>query len=535
MQWDRVDINKLSILVLVFLIAFLFPFTEVPVWGQTTWNVPGDATNTCSMANPSCDTIQGAINAASSGDTVNVSAGSYSENVVLAKSLTLQGAQAGVDACGRVATESIITAAAGILLELQAGSAGSIIDGFTFSGSTSQLASTSGPINDLQILNNRFVGFTGSGVFLNDSGTDITVDQNEIDGSSKIGGGGLFHLDQDNFDGFNFTNNCVIDGTTGTGFFVDGNHNVGVSSNRAPLFSGNFIDNNGTGANLGRFAFEFGSISNNTFSNNIFDGLQGGIQNSLISNNNFDGNGRSGLALTGFGGSGDSTRGAQDNTITQNCFTGNGFTNSGEAVFFSAGQFAGTISTNVLNQNNIFGNAVGAVYGGTETIDAENNWWGSADGPSGDGPGSGDAVDGMGGGGAIDFDPFLTSPVTNAPCFNEVGIDIKPGSDPNSINCNNPKEIITVAILTTDVFDATTVDHTTVTFEGASEWHVNKKTGDPERHEKDADGDGDTDLILHFRLGDTNLTCDSTEAMLTGETFGGETIGGFDNVNMVGN
>ena len=113
-------------------------------------------------------------------------------------------------------------------------------------------------------------------------------------------------------------------------------------------------------------------------------------------------------------------------------------------------------------------------------------------------------------------------------------IDIKPGGDPNSINCKNRKTMIPVAILTTPDFDATTVDHTTVDFEGASEAHVDKKSGDPRRHEEDVDDDGDTDLVLHFRLGDTGLTCSSTEGMLTGETLGGEAIEGTDAVRMVG-
>jgi hypothetical protein len=74
-------------------------------------------------------------------------------------------------------------------------------------------------------------------------------------------------------------------------------------------------------------------------------------------------------------------------------------------VFFSSAQFPGTISTNSLNENSISGNAVGVRYAGTETIDAENNWWGAADGPSGAGPGSGDSVVGA----TVDFDPFLTA------------------------------------------------------------------------------------------------------------------------------
>ena len=114
-----------------------------------------------------------------------------------------------------------------------------------------------------------------------------------------------------------------------------------------------------------------------------------------------------------------------------------------------------------------------------------------------------------------------------------VDLDIKPGSFPNSINCNNQKETITVALLTTADLDALTVDHTTVTFEGASKRHVNKKTREPHRHEMDVDEDGDLDLEFHFRLGETQLTCDSVVGTLTGETYDGIPIEGSDNVRMI--
>src|SRR5438034_9947070 len=42
-------------------------------------------------------TIQAAVNAASTGATINVDAGTYPELVTIGKSLTLRGAQAGVD------------------------------------------------------------------------------------------------------------------------------------------------------------------------------------------------------------------------------------------------------------------------------------------------------------------------------------------------------------------------------------------------------------------------------------------------------
>lgn len=102
-----------------------------------------------------------------------------------------------------------------------------------------------------------------------------------------------------------------------------------------------------------------------------------------------------------------------------------------------------------------------------------------------------------------------------------IDIDIKP----NSINCNNPNGVITVVILSTASFDATTVNPTTVTFEAASALHNRP-------HKGDFDEDGLTDLMLHFRLGDTTLTCTSTDGTLSGELFDGTAIQGTDAINM---
>ena len=113
-----------------------------------------------------------------------------------------------------------------------------------------------------------------------------------------------------------------------------------------------------------------------------------------------------------------------------------------------------------------------------------------------------------------------------------VHIDIKPGSDPNSINCKNGKEVITVAILSDASFDATTVDHATVVFEGARETHMDRG-GQPQRHEEDVNGDGRVDLVLHFRLEDTSLSCGSVDGTLKGMTFGGRWIEGTDAVRMI--
>jgi hypothetical protein len=132
-----------------------------------------------------------------------------------------------------------------------------------------------------------------------------------------------------------------------------------------------------------------------------------------------------------------------------------------------------------------------------------------------------------------DGDSPVLSDLRIRPSVLTVEIDIKPGSDPNSINCHNEKEVITVAVLTTETFDASSVDHTTVTFEGATETHVDKKTGEPRRHAEDVNEDGDIDLVFHFRQADTTLTCSSVEGRLTGETYAGITVEGVDSVRML--
>ena len=84
---------------------------------------------------------------------------------------------------------------------------------------------------------------------------------------------------------------------------------------------------------------------------------------------------------------------------------------------------------------------------------------------------------------------------------------------------------ISVTILTSDGFDATTVDHATVRFGGASEHHRNWRTGEPHRHEVDVDRDGDKDLLFHFRRRDIEHSCgDGGLPPLTGMTFDGDSI-----------
>ena len=116
-----------------------------------------------------------------------------------------------------------------------------------------------------------------------------------------------------------------------------------------------------------------------------------------------------------------------------------------------------------------------------------------------------------------DIFPTETTPVQ---CVLQVAVDIKPDDFPNSIN---PKSqgVIPVAILTTDTFDATTVEPLSIEFgpNGAIEAHG-------KGHIEDADGDGNDDLVLHFNTQETGIQCGDTSASLTGQTFSGQEIEG---------
>jgi len=112
----------------------------------------------------------------------------------------------------------------------------------------------------------------------------------------------------------------------------------------------------------------------------------------------------------------------------------------------------------------------------------------------------------------------------------KVDIDIKPGSDPNSINLGS-KGTVPVAILSTPGFDATTVDPVSVTLADASV--KVKGNGTPMASEEDVNGDGLLDLVVHVFTSGLQLTDGDVEAVLEGETYDGVPIQGSDVVRIV--
>ena len=109
-----------------------------------------------------------------------------------------------------------------------------------------------------------------------------------------------------------------------------------------------------------------------------------------------------------------------------------------------------------------------------------------------------------------------------------VAVDIKPGSDANPINPRSNGKV-PGAILTTNTFDATTVDAATVRLGATGAEAVPVRVAI-----EDVNHDGLSDLLLHFNTQDTGIECGATSASLTGQTFSGQPIRGADSIVTVG-
>jgi hypothetical protein len=112
----------------------------------------------------------------------------------------------------------------------------------------------------------------------------------------------------------------------------------------------------------------------------------------------------------------------------------------------------------------------------------------------------------------------------------EVAIDIKPGSDPNSIN---PKShgVVPVAILGSDIFDVQDVDPWSLVFAGSGP----KEKGKSGRvcSYEDVNCDGFLDLMAHFPVQNLDLSFGMTEAILTGVQTDGTCLTGTDTVRII--
>ena len=116
------------------------------------------------------------------------------------------------------------------------------------------------------------------------------------------------------------------------------------------------------------------------------------------------------------------------------------------------------------------------------------------------------------------------------PAPTAITIDIKPGSDPNPIN-QGSNGLVPVAIFSRPEFDATQVDPTSVSLAGATVAVRGK--GKSMAHEEDVNGDGLVDLVVQVETQGFDDLGSGGIVQLTGTTFGGEAIVGYDVVVIV--
>jgi len=287
-------------------------------------------------------TIQAAVDAALAGAVINVDAGTYPELVAVGKSLTIRGAQAGVDARSnaRGVNESITTGTAGSSsFYIVANDV--TIDGFTVQGDTSQTNYGAGiviapNIHGTRIINN-IVQNNVSGLFLsNNSATDPALIQYNV---------------------FRTNNNAGTNG--GRGIYTDESH-FGSQLTNVSIDSNYFYKNLGGSGTTGLEA----AIAIEPYTAGITSNIR-------VTNNSMDYNGKAVLFFhtTGVTISGNYITNTQDKYSGTLRFEGDDknvtiqgntvYDNTGPAVAVDSKGVPGDDSGFVVTNNNFYNNSTG--------------------------------------------------------------------------------------------------------------------------------------------------------------------------------
>jgi hypothetical protein len=307
------------------------------------------------------DTIQEAVDAASDNDTIMVAAGLYKENVVIDKSLTLKGAQAGVDARNRSGAETIIEPDEGTGIKvITTDGRVVVIDGLTVRNAVHAMSTPEfAPMAaDIIVRNVRVLNPSEFGISLTFT-LRTTVEYCYVEGAKIAINAGAVQPAPPTV--AIFRNNEVVNSEFGiTGYLKDS------------LIEGNLIRDFANGGVAISAQFLNTEIRNNTVTGYV-----------------------KGAAMT-FEKSHHDRPISENVTVKGNTFTGN---LHGIYVFPDQTELKGI----TVNFNNIADNSWRGVRNdGGETLDATRNWWGASDGPRGAGPGNGDAVSAN-----VDFEPWL--------------------------------------------------------------------------------------------------------------------------------
>jgi hypothetical protein len=382
-----------SILFALVLVLSFSLVTGTPVAAErgTTYYVSTagkDTTGNGTAGNP-WRTVQYAIGQASANDTIIVAAGTYQENVVIDKSLTLKGAQAGVDARTRSGAETIIEPdeeEIGISILTAAGRV-IVIDGLTVQNAGHGIATPEFGLMaaNITVKNVRVFRPGDFGISLTFT-MGAAIEYCYVEGAKVAINAGAVEPAPPTV--ASFKNNEVVNSQFGiTGYLKDS------------LIEGNLIrdfSNGGVGISA---QFLNTEIKNNTVTRYV-----------------------KGTAMT-FEKSHHDRPISENVTVKANNFTGN---QRGIYVWPDQTELRGI----TVNFNNIADNPFSGVRNeGGETLDATRNWWGNSTGPLHlrlNRDGTGNSVSDN-----VDFEPWLGAAIVTVKTETVTGdtVDAKDESD----------------------------------------------------------------------------------------------------------
>ena len=361
--------KRIILLAIFFLLSVHYAFGSVI-------NIPADYAS-----------IQAAIDNASSGDLINISAGVYNERLVIGKQLTIMGPE------DLSAIIQPTNAPSPGVYDVEINASGTVIENilFDFNGVGDTRCGTGIVVSDLnepavtnvKIINNTiYTGDASAEAFI--CGQGVQTGKNSDVSGLLISGNTFFGDDNGMGEGiyvnpYAGAGDVTIENNGFYGFLFSG---VSIETSNVNVID-NIFDSNTSQGIYGVRYIDLNSTESLDFPNNY--------HSVLISENNIQ-NFQYGIRVGTNSDVGSNLRA----TIELNVLTDN---DVGIWARYGARlDIAGSVDHNIIAGNLNYG----INNSGVEIVDARENYWGSCDGPSGEGPGSGDSVSTN-----VDYDPWL--------------------------------------------------------------------------------------------------------------------------------
>ena len=322
--------------------------------------------------------IQNAVNKATAGDTINVCAGTYAENISIPKSATLKGAQYDVNVSGRTAADASESTIQGLVT---VNSSDVNINGFTLTNPGQTYALSITPSSSNIAITYNIVDTVGAvglaqnvhAIMFQNGADSVTISHNRFNnikaGTKSVSAIGV--LDS-------------VSTNASTGLLIQGNIFTDIASGTRGAYG--VILNNKAGVPGAQIKDNIFSGLNGGWTHAI--GLEGPTPNAIVTGNIFS-------SLTAL---------SPDNAAI--LFEKNSV---GNTVTVANNQFNGVTYYGVaVHPNDLPGGSNGYSY----TVIAESNWWDTASGPGIVGPGTGTLV-----GPNVDFTPWLCVGTDTSPAI----------------------------------------------------------------------------------------------------------------------